>query len=425
MPARLLLTFFLAFTCAAQDAGVLYKVLYSSDNTGLRYLGNMLEARPGLFYGVGGSSVLFSITSEGTFKEVYTVPGASNNYVGSLVQSTNGKLYGTGGSANGNYYFSIATSGQDFQQYMFPSQWGSLYTTIVVPPNYIYDLLGGYTGYDNNIYELARIDDSAQVTLLHQFSVAEGVPNPYSNLVYALDGNIYGIGNQSYNEVSSEFIYRFTPFGAYSRLVNFSGFTGGFNKQMVAGSDGNLYGSVQGFTTGLLFEASQSGQAQVLADFQMGFEPDSLVQASDGNLYGSTNTSSYIFRYDLAQQRLSAVYQLPLATCYCQLIQGMDGKLYGVGTFEIFSLNLGLPKPLPLISGLYPNSGPTGQKVILWGNYLLGPTSVTFNGVAATDPVATSIRSVRVTVPPGATTGPVTITTANGTYTTTQPFTVE
>jgi hypothetical protein len=63
--------------------------------------------------------------------------------------------------------------------------------------------------------------------------------------------------------------------------------------------------------------------------------------------------------------------------------------------------------------------------VILWGNYLLGAKSVVFNGTPATSFRATSVRSVQVTVPPGATTGPVTITTAKGSYTTTNSFTVQ
>jgi hypothetical protein len=111
----------------------------------------------------------------------------------------------------------------------------------------------------------------------------------------------------------------------------------------------------------------------------------------------------------------------------------MDGKLYGVtpiggnypGIGAVFSLNIGLPKPKPFITGLYPSSGPVGQRVILWGNYLLGTNSVAFNGVPATSAVATSAQSVLVTVPAGAATGPVTITTANGSFTTGQNFTIQ
>jgi hypothetical protein len=111
----------------------------------------------------------------------------------------------------------------------------------------------------------------------------------------------------------------------------------------------------------------------------------------------------------------------------------MDGKHYGVtpvggnypGIGAVFSLEIGLPKPEPVVSGLYPASGPVGNKVTLWGNYLLGATSVTFNGVWASSVAVTSVRSVVATVPAGATTGPVSVTTANGTFTTSQNFTVQ
>jgi uncharacterized repeat protein (TIGR03803 family) len=161
-------------------------------------------------------------------------------------------------------------------------------------------------------------------------------------------------------------------------------------------------------------------------------EPQTLM-AANGNLYGTTN-SNHIFRYNLATHELTSMYRLTLSEgrCPCELIEGMDGKLYGAtpssggspGNGTVFSLNIGLPKPTPVISGLYPASGPIGQKMILWGNYLLGATSVTFNGTPASVVVATSVQSVYTTVPIGATTGPVTITTANGSFTSTENFTV-
>jgi hypothetical protein len=164
--------------------------------------------------------------------------------------------------------------------------------------------------------------------------------------------------------------------------------------------------------------------------------PQTLAQTSDGNIYGSTN-SNFIFRYDMTTHALTTAYQLDEALgeglCYCQLIQGMDGKIYGVtanggpypGNGAVFSLDFGLPPPLPVVSALYPATAAVGKDVMLWGKYLLGASSVTFNGVPAITIHRTSAQSVTATVPDGATTGPVSITTANGSFTTTQVFTVE
>jgi len=63
----------------------------------------------------------------------------------------------------------------------------------------------------------------------------------------------------------------------------------------------------------------------------------------------------------------------------------MDGKLYGVATFggnypgigTVFSLDLGLPKPMPSISSMYPARRPGGSEGAVVGKYLLGATSVT------------------------------------------------
>jgi hypothetical protein len=63
--------------------------------------------------------------------------------------------------------------------------------------------------------------------------------------------------------------------------------------------------------------------------------------------------------------------------------------------------------------------------LILWGENLLGATGVSFNGTPATTISNISKEYVAVTVPAGATTGPVTITTPNGSATSSGSFTVE
>ena len=449
MPKRTLpLTLLLAFGCAGQtDAGQtpVYKLLYSPAS-GAVPGGNpnaMIEVEPGLFdvlairdNGTSGPSI-FSISSTGTFNLIYSFQPPSM-LMSTFVQAPNGLVYVPGFIAPNNFYFSLAPAGKDFQQYPFPGHWGTAWQTLVVPPNELYDIVAVATG-GPSTYGFAQIDEAGKIAILHQFSGNDGVPIG-NNITYGADGNIYGVGSETIG-VSPGFIFRFTPTGAYSKLLSFPSFPDVATLALISASDGNLYGIFGGGgsnNTGEIYQATLSGQLQTVASFPATgmTKPLSLMEAADGNIYGSTN-SNFIFRYNLTTHQLTPVYRLdPYGSqghCACQLVEGMDGKLYGVtpiggnypGIGAVFSLNIGLPKPKPFITGLYPSSGPVGQRVILWGNYLLGTNSVAFNGVPATSAVATSAQSVLVTVPAGAATGPVTITTANGSFTTGQNFTIQ
>ena len=459
MATRLSIALLIASACVVLPAAAgqtpVYKLLYSPPqgaNVGLPSA--ILEGRPGLFYVMGSlnsntfGATVFSLTSTGTFTSIYALPPYTSS--NTLAQGTNGLLYGPASYLGGpgtptNYYYSVSTSGKNFKQYplpgTYPNQWGSLLNeTMTVPPAQLYDIVYMMVG-NSRVYAFAELQQSGKFSILHQFTGSEGVATG-GNLAYAADGNIYSIGNQQSGGFQPGFIFRFTLGGAYSQLVSFPQPFAPIAQPLVAASDGNLYAALSSGganNTGQIFQATLSGQLKTVANFPAKgvHGPAIMMQAADGNLYGTT-TSNAVFRYDLATGQLSRVYQFnPAAAgqpnCPCPLIEGMDGKLYGVsavggnfpGDGAVFSLDIGLPKPLPVVTGMFPASGPVGQKVILWGNYLLGLKSVSFNGTIATGPVPTSAQSVLVTVPTGATTGPVTINTINGSFTTTQSFTVQ
>jgi hypothetical protein len=67
--------------------------------------------------------------------------------------------------------------------------------------------------------------------------------------------------------------------------------------------------------------------------------------------------------------------------------------------------------------------GHVGERVTLLGTALTGVTAVSFNGTAATVETANATAIV-TTVPTGATSGPITVTTSAGTLTSNVPFTV-
>ena len=80
--------------------------------------------------------------------------------------------------------------------------------------------------------------------------------------------------------------------------------------------------------------------------------------------------------------------------------------------------------PAPTVSGFLPASGPVGTSVTITGADLADATAVSFNGAAATSFTVVSGAQITATVPEGAATGPITVTTPGGTGTSATSFTV-
>jgi len=77
----------------------------------------------------------------------------------------------------------------------------------------------------------------------------------------------------------------------------------------------------------------------------------------------------------------------------------------------------------PRATGFSPNPAPVGTTLTITGTNLLGVTAVTFSGAGPVPPlVPPTATSLKVMVPPGAVTGPVTLTNGVGTTTSTAIF---
>jgi uncharacterized repeat protein (TIGR01451 family) len=77
----------------------------------------------------------------------------------------------------------------------------------------------------------------------------------------------------------------------------------------------------------------------------------------------------------------------------------------------------------PTISGFTPGFGPVGTSVTISGaNLNVGTPSVKFGGVSAATPTGISFSQLTAVVPAGATSGPVTLTTTDGSFTTSNLF---
>ena len=82
------------------------------------------------------------------------------------------------------------------------------------------------------------------------------------------------------------------------------------------------------------------------------------------------------------------------------------------------------PSALPEITGFSPTSGPVGTAVTLTGTGFTGATAVKFGGTAATGYSLVGDTHITTTVPAGATSGTISVTTPVGTATSAAAFTV-
>lgn len=431
-----------------------YQLLYSAPNPssqGAAPIG-LLEISPGLFYflsasrGQGPPAFGPSIFSLEVIKGapttlIYSLP--PNVQSSALVQQSDGSLLLPGFIALGaRYYTSVGLNGQNAVQYSL-GNWESFGEFTVVGGK-VYDEIGKGDVSGLTTVGFMQVGETGNLKILYQQPSSSGTPGP-TKMVLATDGNLYGVACQGSEQDPPCYLYRLTPSGEYTQFIAFpSTYDGAYGYSLVAASDGYLYGTFsQGGAnnTGFIYRASLAGQYEIVASFpakgtdQGMYYPNSLMEASDGALYGST-VNNAIFRYNLKTQALTLAYQMNRynfqgGCAPCQFLQGMDGKLYstaetgGPGGGAVFSLDFGLPPPPPKLGALLPSSGAVGQQILLFGSYLLGATSVTFNGVPATSVQVTSAQTVLVDVPAGATTGPMTITTENGSVTTKENFSVE
>jgi uncharacterized protein DUF4082/IPT/TIG domain-containing protein len=76
----------------------------------------------------------------------------------------------------------------------------------------------------------------------------------------------------------------------------------------------------------------------------------------------------------------------------------------------------------PKITSFSPTAGPVGTAVTIKGTAFTGATAVKFNGTAATQFTVRNYKTIKVRVPVGATTGPISVVTPSGATTTTRSF---
>ena len=156
-----------------------------------------------------------------------------------------------------------------------------------------------------------------------------------------------------------------------------------------------------------------------------GFTPASGVQLTSVVLTGTdfSNASAVNFNGTSASFTINSNTQItalvPAAATSGPIgVTNAAGSGTSVGSFTVIP-----GPPAPTVSGFNPTNGPVGTSVVITGANFSNVSAVAFNGVGGTHTV-NSPTQITATVPAGATTGPITVTTSSGPAASATNFTV-
>ena len=205
-------------------------------------------------------------------------------------------------------------------------------------------------GGSNSLGVLFQYDPfTSSFTKKYDFNGASSGSKPMGQLIQASDGKLYGITTIG-GANNKGTLFQYDPLtSTFTKMLDFDGTTNGAipKGSLIQGSDGKLYGMTSGggsSNKGIIFQYDPVTAVLTkkfdFTGFTTGAEPHGeLLFASDGNLYGmtrlgGTSGKGVLFQYNLN----TSTYTKKLdfngtdkgAEPYGSLIQGADGKLYGM-----------------------------------------------------------------------------------------------
>jgi uncharacterized repeat protein (TIGR03803 family) len=479
-------------TGGTSDLGTVFKItpsgvlttLYSFDGTiGEVPYGGLALGTDGNFYGAtnrGGPSgfgSVYKITPAGVINTLhaFTNTGDGTNPSSAPVLGNDGNFYGTTSGvdvtvteADSTIYKITPTGVFTVVRTINPATEGSNAGSIILGADgnfYGGTASGGADGWGT----LFRVTPTGVFTLMHTFSnLADGRQG--ATLAQAANGTFYGatyLGGAN----SVGVVFKMTPTGTFTKLHDLDGATDGVGVtgNMSVGTDGNFYnvaGSAGANNSGTLFKVTPAGVFSKVLDFggaNQGSTPGSgLIQATSGLFYGSTEfggTGNASVFYKLNEHlapfaslisfsgkesagigilgqgftsgsvvAFGGVPATSIARLGTTFISATvpSGALTGTVTVTTGSTVLTSPKLFkvkPTITSFTPPGGSVGTSVTITGTGLIQATKVTFNGTSASFAV-NSDAQITATVPPGATTGKIGVTTKGGSASSATNFTV-
>jgi len=396
-----------------------------------------IQAADGNFYGTAsggglGYGTIYKISPSGTFTPLYQFDNAHGSApYAPLVQGTNGNFYGTtlfGGTNDRGVVFKITASGKLTVLYNFDGTHGDepIGPLVQGTDGNLYGTT--YAGGTLNGGVVFKITPTGSLTVLHDMSAATDGVEPFAGLVQATDGNFYGV-NAGGGTNNRGTVFEITPKASYSVLHSFDDTTGAAPYvTLLQRTDGLLYGDAScGGTgtsvnncgifggSGVFFSVNASLPAFVTLipySAKVGKTIEFLGE-------GFTSSTNVFFNGKLANRTvLSGTYLTATVP---------DGATTGFVTLTTSGGTLKSNKifrVIPQITSFSPPSGPVGTTVVITGESLKGATSVTFGGIKAMSFTVNSDMQVTATVPTGAKTGKIVISTPGGTATSSSSFTV-
>ncbi len=431
--------------------------------------------------GTDSAGTVFRISTGGKLTVLHNFTGTTDgsNAVIAPVQGTDGNFYGA--ASNGiNYYgtiYKMTTAGVVTPVYEFT---GSPDDNYRYPQSVIQGSDGNFYGITSGSHSSSgmvfKVTPQGKLTKLHEFA---GYPTegqtPVGSLIQASDGNFYGATHQGGTDDEGT-IYKMTPAGVVTILHSFQGSDGRIpSSGPVQGTDGNFYGETYGGGTyggGVLYQVTSSGAYNVInGDLRssVGSNPlDPLSQHTNGTFYsdtrnGGTGTACLCgVLYSLSMGLGPFVSFVPaqsagkVGSSIGILGQGFTGttavSFNGTpsSSFKVVSdtyLTATVPsgatkgsvtvttpggtlssntvfRVTPAILSFDPTSGSVGTSVTITGTSFTGATIVTFGGVKAKTFSVNSDTQITATVPTGAKTGKIHVTTPGGTGVSATNFTV-
>jgi uncharacterized repeat protein (TIGR03803 family) len=401
-----------------------------------------IEGVDGNFYGTTtqanlANGTVYKITSSGVLTMLHSFAFAEGEYpFAPLVQGTDGNFYGTaqlGGTSTKcvggcGTVFKITPAGSLSVLHNFDELHGEVPLGPLIQGsdgNFYGTTTGGGTYGPHCCGVIFKITPTGALTVLHDFpaSTDDGI-NVMAGLVQATDGKLYGTtAGGGANATGIIFSVSSKPPYTYKILYAFDGTTGSSPQAtMVQHTNGILYGDTQAGGT----DTKYCGACGTFYSLNIGLKPFIHLVSASGKVastveilgQGFTGTTGVSFDGSAATFTVSSSTYLTAkvpagARTGSVIVTTPGGKLTSSGSFRV----------TPQITSFTPASGPVGTSVEIKGVSLAQATKVQFGSQSASFKV-NSDTLVTATVPAGAKTGEITITTAGGSVTSKGMFTV-